>query len=434
MSPAIPAANHDLSPSFSLSINGEEIDEGLGAIIESFEYDSSDGGADMMKILLNNPNNVLTGHKITQPGNTIKLWGGFGILEFIGGAIIEKVRPTFPDGGKMATVEVVAYTADRLMMRNSPKPLSDFQEFETPEQEVKRKDKERKAKARRRRVGKPDKPKPRDGKSWGEGVLYSQAVKDKADTYGFLHDIDETPQTFGAAGAFQKQGMTDYNFVAGVANELGWLFWVDADEDTNDWTLHLKDPNKASSIQDEKINLVYASGDLGTLLSFEGEQMMGDGPTDLQIQIVNPKNGQLQTFSIKAEASPGTVIAGNNDELNPDDFGETFYESSAQVTISFGGIAVKTITDRVFNHPNQIKLWGEAWFKANHQNYYMGKGSTTGPGTEKMKARQVHSLEGLGDPWDGDYYMTNVNQKWTSSDGHTTTFSGRKITNQELVL
>lgn len=401
-----PTAGVDLAPSFAISVNGYDIDEGVGKLITSFEYDSSDGGADMMKISFSNPDLILTDKKVIQVGNTIRLWGGFfGELKFIGGAIVEKIRPTFPAGNQMPTIEIVAYTADKAMMRNSPPASKDAKPFTAAQ------------------VKKKKKKKP-EGKRWNEGDMYSDAVQDKADFYSFDADIDQTPaHIIGPMGVFQKQGMTDFVFVAGIANELGWLFWVDAKEDAG-WVLHFKDPNKASDIQDQKFDFVYNQGDQSTLLSFEGEQLMGNGPTDLQVQIKNPKTGKLETFSIQGE-----------DESDPVEYANTIDEvvirppiDAQEVTLSFGGVAVKVIADRRFQSPAEVKEWAQAWYRANKEDFYTGRGVVVGPGVENLTARQVHQVSGLPEPWSGDYYFSNVNHKWTSGGvGYEVTWSGRKI-------
>lgn len=393
----------DLAPSFAIEVNGIDVGDAIGELVTSVEYDSTDGGADMMKLQVNNPDLVLTNKKVFQTGNTIKLWAGYGpLLSFIGGCRIEKLRPVFPGSG-MPTMEIVAYTADRMMMKNSPLPKREFAKF---------------AAKRPKKGGKID------GRTWPMGSLHSDAVFDKALAYGFIPDIDISPAgIIGPQGVIQKADMSDFDFVNGLANYLGWLFWVDAVEEGDLWTLHFKDPDRASGIQLRSYDFKYDSGDQTSLLSWEGEQLLGDEPTNVYVQVLNPQSGKLEKYDISADSfAPPPQYAGipADQILQPT-------ETAQEVEIAFGGVAIKVIADRAFSTPAEAKQWLDAWFRQNSDRFYSGRGSVTGPGAETLTARQVHSISGLPEPWPGDYYMTNVNHKWSAGAGYIVDWSGRKI-------
>jgi len=418
----------DMAPSFVISINNNKIDDNITRLIQSVEYDSADNIADMMKLQVSNPNSVISDQKLFQPGNIIKLWIGFGDLEYIGAAIIEKTRPYFPSDG-MRTIEVVAYSADRLLMRNAPDSSDELKPFLSEKEAQKKKEREHKKKVRGAPAFK--------GKSWGEDTFYSDVVADKAEEYSFGVDVDETPNNIiGPAGIIQKVGMTDYTFVAGIANELIWLFWVDMEEDETYWTLHLKDPDFISEIQDRKYTFRYDSitdgeSEVGkwsgssatTLLSFEGEQLMGEGPTNLSVQVKNYKTGNLETFGIVGDPAESSMeftgIVDDSIEQPPGD--------SSEVSLSFGNVAVKVIADRQFQTAAHVKEWAEKWYQEHHRDYFSGGGTVRGPGVETLRAMQVHGMEGLGVMWSGDYYFTNVNHKVSSQDGYEVRWSGRKV-------
>ena len=411
----------DLKPQFLLKINDYEISEGVAALITTIEYDSTDeGSADMMKLTVKNPNLEVSNKKLFQCGNTLKLWGGYSSpLEFIGGVIIEKIRPTFPAGGSTPSLEIVGYSADRLMMRNSPPPVKDGKPFLTEKEQEKQDKKDRKAVEREERR---TKIKRQEGKTWPEDSFYSDAIADKAKVYSFREDIDRTPRAIvGPLGVFQKQSLTDYQFVAGISNELGWLFWVDADPDGPFWTLHFKDPDTTATIQNFKYDFKYNSGDETSLISFDGEQLMGNGPVELSVQIKNTKTGKLESYSITAEDGVDVQYAGEEAE----DLSEA-PRTPQEVTISFGNVAVQTFSDRTFQSPAQVKQWADRWFEEN-KHFFTGSGVVKGLGVEKLRARQVHAMSGLSDVWDGDYYFTNVNLKWNNSTGLVCTWNGRKI-------
>lgn len=418
---------HDLAPSYAISINDYEIDENIVRSVISVEYDSADNIADMMKLTIANPNFLVSDQKVFQIGNVIKLWVGFEYLTYVGACIIEKVRPYYPSEG-MPTIEVVAYSADRLMMRNAPDSSDELKPFMTEKEQQKERDRQRKARNRGYQLFR--------GKQWLEGTLYSEVVAEKAESYNFDADIDETPKNIvGPAGVIQKVGMTDYQFVAGLANELIWLFWVDMKEEESTWTLHLRDPDTVGDIQEEKFTFRYNSLTDGggtfsigasptTLLEFEGEQLMGEGPTDLRIQLKNPKTGQLESYSVIGDPADDSVefmgVVDDPVEKHPD--------NPAQISLSFNNVAVRVIADRQFQTPAQVKEWAEAWYNEHHRDFYSGSGVVRGPGVEKLRAMQVHAMDGLGKAWSGDYYFTNVIHKLDAQNGYSVTWHGRKVT------
>ena len=228
----------DLAPAFDIAVNGIDLDPNIARLVSRVEWDAMDSnGADQMKLQLLNPEFVLTDKKLFRVGNIVKLWAGYGgSRTFIGGARIEKARPEFPSGGAMPTIELIAYTGDKIMMNNAPKPRAFGAPFSAS----------------------PPSVRGAEGRTWDKGLMYSDAIRDKARFYGFFADVDDTPaHIIGPMGVFQKAGMTDFEFVGAIANELGWMFWVSADEFTETWTLHFKDPDTTVGIQDTKYEFAY---------------------------------------------------------------------------------------------------------------------------------------------------------------------------------
>ena len=400
----------DAAPAFDMTVNGYDLDPVVGDLITSIEYDSGDGLADMLKLKVSNPEFEVSDKKVFRTGNLVKLWGGYGSTRtFIGGARIEKVRPDFPSGGGMPTIEIVGFSGDKLMMRNAPSP----REFSAPFSKN------------------PKKSKKPDGRVWSEGLMYSDAIRDKARFYGFRVDVDDTPaHIIGPMGVFQKADMTDFDFVSAIANELGWLFWVDADEDTETWTLHFKDPDTAGEIQDRKFDFPYNSGNQTSCLSFEAEEIIGSAPTSLQVQFKNHVTNELQTITVEVDptvldSDEYAGLPGEDVKLRP----PSKPKQADEIIIAFGDSAVKTVSDRHFGSIAEADAWAQAWYREHVRDYIRGKFTTRGPGSETLTARQVHSVSNLGAQYSGDYYLTNVNQFWTASSGHMVTANGRKISN-----
>lgn len=411
----------DSAPAFDITINGYDIDANLGQLVQSVAYDSGDGIIDEMKLTIANPEFVITDKKLFRPGNIIKLWGGYGPERyFIGGARIEKVRPNFPEGGSMPSVEIIGYTGDILMTRNAPQPWEFGKPFEpVPDTKFEKK------------AAKAEKAKHvNDGRTWAEGLMYSDAIADKAGVYGFRADVDPTPaKIIGPLGVFQKADMTDFDFVMAIANELGWLFWVDADELTETWVLHFKDPDTTAGIQSRKYDFAYRNGDQSTCESFEAEELLADAPTQLRVQFKNTEKNQLEEITVDVDPTSifDSEYAGLPDEeplLRPPN--KPIHAN--EITIAFGEVAVKTISDRQFGSVAEAHEWAKAWYVEHVRDYTRGTWQTRGPGTETLTARQVHSVSGVGTRYSGDYYVTNVSQSFSTS-GHSVRVNGRKIGN-----
>lgn len=417
----------DTSPAFDLAINGYDIDQNVLRAITSVEYDSGDGLADQLKLNVANPNFLVSDSKLFRPGNIIKLWGGYGSdRHYIGGAMIEKVRPDFPAGGSTPTIEIVAFTADTFLARGAPPPYNFGKPFSKPPTT-----KAGKAKLRAQKTN--------DGRTWPEGLMYSDAIAEKASYYGFKADIDETPDNIiGPLGVFQKADMSDFDFISAIANELGWLFWVSADEFTNSWILHFRDPDLAATIQRSKYDFAYNSGDQSTCLSFEAEEKLGDSPTELQVQYKNTATNTLEVVTIAVDPNDplaGTTaipdqysgIPSEESLLRPANPAAAKPQTGAKVTIAFGGVAVRTIADREFGSIAEVAAFAKTWYLQHMRDFTECKFSTMGPGSETLSARQVHSVSGVGIQYTGDYYLTNVVQSFSAGGGHSVSASGRKI-------
>ena len=196
----------------------------------------------------------------------------------------------------MPTIDIVGYSAERLMMRNEPNSSDEKKPFLTLKEQEKLRKKQHKDKVRG--------IVPFKGRIWKDGLLYSNVIEEKANEYQFNHDVDVTPTNIvGPAGMIQKVGMSDYNLVAGIANELIWLFWVDMEEEDESWSLHFKDPDGFGGVQDKKFTFTYNSGSTTSLQEFDGEQLMGEGVTDLKVQLKNPKTGLLESISVIGDPS-----------------------------------------------------------------------------------------------------------------------------------
>ena len=427
-----------MAPNYSLLVNNNRVDANVRACIQQIEYESNDGLADMLKIRIQDRFDEVNhfpiiNSKLFLPGNDLALWGGYGsALIHIGSAIITKVIPTFPRSGP-PTLEVVAYTPDQQMADTGPEALKDVKGLKSGGRRVKN------AKA---------------GRRWPAGTRYSDAVIDRAQAYGFLIDVDQAP--ISSEGFIQKANMKDYHFVTGIAHLTGFVMWVDSDG-TGKYTLHFKDPTtlKQKTLQDVQYEFKYADGDYSTLLEFTPEFAISQQVNKVQIESMDPETGK--TFFAKIEedtnddpdvlvdpgntttgfdakaaglsrvanASKSDVKPGKNSTIAAADVpfvGDIHTASSVKIFIDNWAFDVRA--NRRFRNEQELALWAAQWFRRNRENFMLCKGALVG--IETLRARQVHTLSGMGKIYDGDYYFSRVRHLFNTAVGYEVDFDGRK--------
>jgi phage protein D len=427
-----------MAPSFGLLIENNNVSESIRELINSVEYESVDGMADALKLTLTDVidqkgNFKALNSKIFMPGNAISLELGYGPkLRHVGSAIIRRVRPVFPADGP-PKLEVVAYTADSLMSDSSPEALKEVKNL-------------------KRKVGHRIKN-AKAGRKWSN-AKYSHAVKERAEAYGFETDIDDSPEP--PSEFIQKARMTDLDFVQGLANLIGYVFWVDGAPSKERggvvWTLHFRDPYKLknSELQEKEYTLVYNNQNYGTLLDFEGELAIQESITKLKVESKDPLTGRWFSVAIEEQDDdvPDTKVATGNvrgqEDIRPGTYagrvptegglvlddkavlgGPLSTSSSLRIFIEDYSFDVRA--NRRFRSGAEMAAWAAAWFRMNRENFMLGRGTTVG--IEDLRAMQQHNLKGLGVLYDGKYQFTRVRHIFDGS-GYRVDFSARKVVPQ----
>ena len=421
-----------MAPDFSLKINNRRLDASVRDMIQSVEYESCDGMADVMKIVINDTFDKsarlpIRDNKLFMPGNKLVLFIGYGPrLRHVGSAIIRRVRPIFP-ANSAPTMEVIAYTADSMMMDSAPEALKDTKKLKKGGIRIKN------SKA---------------GRRW-TNEKYSNAVIERAEAYGFKADVDLTPEP--PSEFIQKANMTDYDFIKGLSNLTGFIFWVDGDSQ-GQFTLHFRDPERIhqGDFQSKQYTYTFKYGDddYSTLLSFEPELALQGAITKLLVQTKDPWSGQIFQAKVEEENddSPETDIETGN--INPDqrtndgDVVDKSLDQRSGLNLTGNGMKgplttasdVKLYTEefsfdiranRRFNSDADLAAWAAQWFRRNRENFLLSRGSLIG--IEDLLARQQHKCVGLGTAWDGLYYFTRVRHTLSVSTGYTCDFNARKV-------
>ena len=410
------------APTFALTIENASIPVGVTRLIQSIQYDSADGMADMMKIIFRDPTPMhpnglksagglngignigssngkemtLKNTKIIQPGNQISLFGGYGPnLKHIGRAIVRRVKPNYPRDD-IPSIEVVAYTKDSVMMDSAP--------------EKSKRTRERKHK---------------DGRVY-KNTTYAEAIMDRASDYDFELDVDPTfdkPHNF-----IQKVGLSDYDFVKGISNITGFYFWVDGDSNGK-WTIHFKDPNKLSKniIQDKVYTFSYNQTEYSTLLEFEPELVVHNAITKIEVKVKDPKTGKILESKIEEnnDLAPEVLVNVSGDTLRAVDQAlNGNYTTASDVKIFLEDYSFEVKTSRRFESEEELAIWTRQWYRRHRENFVMASGTIIG--IENVMARQIHNLTGLGCGLDGEYFFSTVTHKF-GVEGYTLDCNMRKI-------
>jgi phage protein D len=369
-----------LDPSYELLISDKEIGTDLSRFITGLEYESADGVVDMAKVNVLNPEGIFTDSKLFQPGNEMSMAFGYGELEFIGRTIIKGVKMSFPAEAE-PTLVVTGYTKDFLMMDNAPEKGKDR-------------------------------------------IFRDATISDIADKVAGRYKMEvDAPDDYAFGKAItQKAGMSDYDFIKGLCNILGWFFWVDGDED-GIWTMHLIDPEVWGADQDKQYTFKYNQGNDSTLLAFEPEFALRDVKTKIRVVARDEQTGKTFDEEVTDDATaPDVVSSGDPEELVEE--GQS--SGGATVKLVFGdNFAIDTIANKKFRTAAEVTRWAQQWFRRNRQEFVQARGRTIG--VEDLFARQTHKVEGLGNTLDGEYYFPRVRHKLTPDQGYELDCNVRKV-------
>lgn len=392
-----------LAPNFALHVGDTELEAGVRALVESVEYESADGIADVAKIVARNPDFILSDRTVLAPGNEVSIFMGYGgELAHIGRVRIYKVRPAFPQY-EMPSIEITGYTRDHEMMHNSP-----------PQAAPRGRSGGRRRGARREQS--------QSGRRF-RNLKYSEAVEQRAADYGFQTDVDPTPEA--PTDFIQKSGMSDYDFVNGLANLTGFLFWVDGDEQGN-WTLHFKDPERLNE-QEVRYRFEYNLGDMSTLFQFQPEFLVSEAIAQIRVRVQDPTTGQVFEAEFSEDNLDGSpeLLYDPNTDLATETVAQSPQTATA-VQLYIGDYSFEEITNRRFTSEADAIRWARQWFRRSRENFIQARGFAIG--VESIRARQVHEVNGVGIMYDGPYYFSRVKHRCDTQDGYTIDFNARKQT------
>lgn len=420
----------DLAPFYALEVESEWLFTDVTRFIKQVEWEETVDMCSRLKITVFNPRHAFdvvgegtdeeselpdfTSHKVFLPGNEVNVYGGYGPYsraEFMGRVKLWKHMPRFPRD-EQPVLEINGYDASKYMMgERSGIQVTGGRTTTTS-----------------------------SGDNEGNvyvSMTHSEIVRNIADKYGFLADIDDTDRPLDT---LQKRDMSDYALVKNLANANNREFWVDYDNVRRAWVLHWRNPaddNRA------KYTFRYNAGSESTLLEFEPEYTLDDGLVELKVMFFNRATGQWDYLTesgadmeeedprFRRGASRGsrsTVSRRPDGTRRAGGVGESIEEqitSASALRLAAAGHSIDVVADRPFASAADAVEFARRWFAKRKNSFILGTGKIVG--CEKVRPRQVHNLQGLGPRLSGDWYFVLVRHEWVPDQGYSTVFKAHKV-------
>lgn len=363
------------APEFRITVEGTPVREDVAKYVRSITYEHSLSLADMATLVIDNPGNLWTDHRLWAHGNQLDIWIGWGPenVEYQGRVVIGKHLPSWSPNGD-AVLEVRAYDASRKLMTEGS-----------------------------------------NGESFPD-LTDSEIVRNIADKYGFGSDIESTRVIHNR---IKKQGMSDFELLRGLANINNMEFYVDFDRDnTGEWIIHWH--SALSKPQHRVYTFKYGE----TLSELFLDDSLLDAPVKVRVLSWDTVAGEFIEQEIEE------LVVGEDPRLNVNSFNNATeiqleLDSHTKLKLALGDDkSIEVITDRQIRSDADALAFANAWFRKRKDSFLIGTGITIG--VELLRPRQSHTLSGIGNRYSGNYYFTTVKQVIDSS-GFRSEFVANKV-------
>lgn len=399
----------DLAPKVGIVINDTEWGESALDYVSAVQVDLALDKADLITLRVENPVLDVPGQKRTSdlvftnslafmPGNIIEVYFGYGgkADTFCAAGIIKKWMPHFPRKG-VPSITVKALDGSCLMMDGAGViNCMAARRFDT-------------------------------------GTTISDMATIAVGDYGFgVADMEFTDQE-PAVVTIKKAGMNDYAFVRGLANLVGFEFFVDWSPDAKQWVAHWRAPlvddaNKRTFTWGPDFADI---GEGGILLDFTPEFATQGAATDIEVYYFD-RDSKTWEKVIYPEKEPdhGSEKASfrwSGDAATVEaDLAEVSDASTGRgLMIKASGIAVEVVPNANFNSAEEAFKWAEAWWDARQSLLLQGRGSIIG--YPELRPGQVHTFQGIGAGLNGDWYIHECQHIFKKGAAYECKFVARKV-------
>lgn len=208
----------------------------------------------------------------------------------------------------------------------------------------------------------------------------------------------------------QPRDVSDWNLLQGLARFLGLTMFWQWHQARGTWVLNWgKNPG---DFQQRKYTFQYNAGQDTTLFTPEVEQVKIGQATQVEILVWDNAD---QVWKMVWVGSGGRGQAYTSD-------GEVKDNTLLQIRTS--GFSVRTITGKPFANVKEAVAMATSYLDAQKRHFWRLRAETVG--METLQPFQRHTIQGLGDEYDGDYRLTTVAHRFDKS-GYWTEFQGYKI-------
>jgi phage protein D len=396
----------DIKPEVSVRINGIQLGDGTSNFVHGVKVEQSVDKIDLLTLLIANPigdapgkvrDSRLLWHDSVafMPGNVVEVLFSYGDSSpvSVGAGIIKKWLPQFPrDGVPLLTLK--CFNGASEMMNGTDETVAS------------------------------------DARVFGRGVSISDMVRQVIADYDIdpveIDDVDTEP----AVATIKKAGMTDYNFVKGLANLVGYEFFVTWNSANSRWQAHWRKPKIDDS--DPKTFVWgpdYQQGSgVGLLHEFFPRFTIEGQSTDVQAfyfdrdtltweEVIYPppkESKKKQTFRWRGDKRS---VASDLQAIGT-------AESAAGLRIAAGGTAVEVLPETGFKSAEEALAFARAWWQKKQELLIEGQGTITGLAT--LRPNQIHELQGIGS-LSGQWNFAEIEHNYRQGEGYTCKITARKV-------
>jgi phage protein D len=341
------------------------------AYITKFEFESDATKSSQLKLTVANPQFRWTEDPRLQVGIKFRVcWGYPTDMSEVFTTSIMKAKPTFPDGGTMPVIDLVAFDLRHGMTAGS------------------------------------------EPKNWGS-ISSSEVAKRIANEYNFGTDVEESGDDRKKA-RIQPAGVNDFMFVQQLAAKLNFACYLDND------VLHF---HSYRLNETPVLEFTYYNDSRGTIIEFTPEVDMNK-PSGVKVV------GATSTESKEKEADGKDPIPSGMISLQRFvSDGSRIRAHEAPIKAADGTHHMRLMNISSFEE-RQAALQRQANAAAQKINMSAVKASMKVVGTPRLKANQMIRISGVGKAYSGNWYV--VTAKHVISPTGTTYITELKLSRNAL--
>ena len=390
-------ARDRFAPNFQILINDQPLTDSFRPLISNITVEDESDRMDQIKITFSTlryteKNNVmdLIDKKIFMPGQVVKIYMGYGTeTDIVGVGEIVRIIPNFGRGG--ASLTVTCYDCFHRLADTKHREIKKFKDTNLVD------------------------------------VFASVIAGQEHPIVGDLV-VKILEDKNVKAKKDQTVGTNDYQFLKSLAETKGLDFFTRWNDDTQAFDIHLEEPADKEKPLFLFQYFIHNDDPDKTLLDFQPQMNTKAQVTDVEIISHNPATKSKINTYIEVQNTDGTSdikFAGpdQTSSVSPVDNG-------AQVRFRAFGRSIDVISNKAFKNEKEAKIFAENWLKKRMDDFIFGSGSVIG--VEKLRSRMVVKLDGIGEIFKGNYYITRLSHTQTGNNIYETKIDCRKVVELQI--